>query len=314
MNKRIYAVIMALALVLGLTACCLEHEWTEANCVSPRTCAACEETEGEALGHSWADATCEAPRTCSACGETEGEALGHSWADATCEAAKTCSVCAATEGDALGHSWVDATYQTPKTCTVCGAAEGEALVAGYIEHAMAERLLDKTAEYDLTVPCYSDETQYTIGKLTVDSYEIFASDETHEAMDGYEWRVMVLRIRFSDENATSKGVGAVRYMSDDYYYTGKATEQPEDGTNHFELEWNGAYYGECTSQKIFDATDWLKDENGNYYLDCIITFSYRVPIGYDGVVVGVSPAAMDWPVGTSLYEVIDDTARLFRMD
>ena len=37
-----------------------------------------EDTVLEATDHSWTAATCTAPRTCGACGETEGEALGHS--------------------------------------------------------------------------------------------------------------------------------------------------------------------------------------------------------------------------------------------
>ena len=52
-----------------------EHEWTDATCVAPKTCATCGETEGEALGHDWAAATCVAPKTCSVCGATGGEVL-----------------------------------------------------------------------------------------------------------------------------------------------------------------------------------------------------------------------------------------------
>ena len=34
--------------------------------------------------HEWTDATCTAPKTCALCGETEGEALGHSYETGTC--------------------------------------------------------------------------------------------------------------------------------------------------------------------------------------------------------------------------------------
>ena len=34
--------------------------------------------------HDWADATCTAPKTCALCGATEGEALGHNYADCVC--------------------------------------------------------------------------------------------------------------------------------------------------------------------------------------------------------------------------------------
>ena len=128
MNKRILALIaLVLVFALGLSACGCAHEtWTEADCLNPKTCADCGETEGEALGHAWKDATCDAPKTCSRCAATEGAALGHAWNDATCAAPKTCERCELTEGDALPHAnWLDATTDAPKTCADCGATEGE---------------------------------------------------------------------------------------------------------------------------------------------------------------------------------------------
>lgn len=156
MNKRIAALIaLVLVFALGLSACGCAHEtWNEANCVNPKTCADCGETEGEALGHTWKDADCtnpktckvcaategapnghswlvadcDTPKTCEICGTTEGAALGHDWQDVSCAAPKTCSRCALTEGEALPHTWVDATTEAPKTCSVCGATEGERII------------------------------------------------------------------------------------------------------------------------------------------------------------------------------------------
>lgn len=127
--KRMFAILaVTLACLLVLAGCGCEHEWADANCVTPKTCNLCQETEGEALGHTWVDADCVNPKTCSVCAETEGEALGHTWVDADCVTPKTCSVCAVTEGEALGHSWLDATTETPKTCSVCAETEGERIV------------------------------------------------------------------------------------------------------------------------------------------------------------------------------------------
>ena len=52
------------------------------------------------LGHDWDDATCTAPKTCATCGATEGEALGHKWDD-NCDT--ECNVC----GDerVAPHNW-----------------------------------------------------------------------------------------------------------------------------------------------------------------------------------------------------------------
>ncbi len=130
------------------------HQWVDATCTAPKTCADCGETEGEALDHDWKDATCSAPKTCTRCEATEGEALEHSWKDATCTSAKKCTVCGKKSGKALGHdwepgdcenpgvcrrcgktdsaaqghSWVDATTEAPKTCTACGLTEGERII------------------------------------------------------------------------------------------------------------------------------------------------------------------------------------------
>ena len=132
--KRYLRILPVLLLAMTLCACGCKHEtWNEANCETPRTCAACGEIEGAPLGHSWFVATCETARTCEVCGKTEGEALGHSWADAVCETPKICTVCGKTEGEALGHSWADAVCETPKICTVCGETEGEALGHSWVD-------------------------------------------------------------------------------------------------------------------------------------------------------------------------------------
>lgn len=120
-------IVVAVVLIsVFLTGCYLGHDWQEADCTTPMTCAKCGKTEGEALGHEWQKATCTVSKTCSVCGETEGGVLGHTWTDATCTVSKTCSVCRETEGSALGHIWIEATCTTPKTCSVCGATEGGA--------------------------------------------------------------------------------------------------------------------------------------------------------------------------------------------
>ncbi len=127
--KKILAAVLVLACALLLCACGCKHEtWQDADCVTPKTCADCGETEGAPLGHSWTAATCDTPKTCENCGETEGEALGHSWTDADCENPRTCENCRLTEGEALGHQWQEATTEVPKTCSTCAATEGERII------------------------------------------------------------------------------------------------------------------------------------------------------------------------------------------
>lgn len=129
MKKMLLSILILVLCMSLLTGCfCKHEEWIPADCTTPKTCSACGETEGEALGHVWMAATCDTPKTCDVCGVAEGEAKGHSWVDATCEAPKTCTSCSLTEGEALGHSWVDATTETPKTCEACAATEGERII------------------------------------------------------------------------------------------------------------------------------------------------------------------------------------------
>ncbi len=125
--KKLVCILLVVVAVFALTGCCISHQWQEATCTEPKTCAKCGKTEGEALGHTWVDATCTEPKTCSVCGETEGEPLGHEWIDATCTEPKTCSVCGETEGEPLGHDWADATCTEPKTCEVCAETQGDPL-------------------------------------------------------------------------------------------------------------------------------------------------------------------------------------------
>lgn len=127
--KKTLTAVLALVCALLLCACGCKHEtWIEADCVTPKTCESCGETEGAPLGHTWAAATCETAKTCETCGAVEGEALGHKWVDATCEEAKTCEACGLTEGEALGHQWQEATTEAPKTCATCSATEGERII------------------------------------------------------------------------------------------------------------------------------------------------------------------------------------------
>lgn len=128
MKKKLTVLLMAVLCMTLLTGCFCQHEWKDATCQSPKTCAKCEKTEGELGGHVYADATCDAPKTCTLCGAVEGEALGHDWVDATCYEAKYCARCAVVEGEPLGHSWADATTDAPKTCLTCLLTEGEPIV------------------------------------------------------------------------------------------------------------------------------------------------------------------------------------------
>lgn len=125
-KKYVTAVICVLLCVV-LAACSCSHQWQEADCLSPRTCTECGETEGEALGHNWKEATCTESEICSLCGETRGDALGHIWIEANCTEDQYCSICGETGDSALGHSWREPTCTEAAVCELCEEVRGEPL-------------------------------------------------------------------------------------------------------------------------------------------------------------------------------------------
>ena len=68
--RKLCALLSVFLILLLLTGCACQHEWTLPDCHNPAVCTKCQETGAEALGHDWADATCQSPQTCLRCSET----------------------------------------------------------------------------------------------------------------------------------------------------------------------------------------------------------------------------------------------------
>ena len=142
--KNIFLSILALTAVLFLlTSCGCKHEWNNATCTEPQTCAKCGKTQGDALGHKYGEektlkeATCTESGVkeyiCTVCGEkktTEIPANGHKWKlfqvmkEATCsETGKErykCSACGETKDEEIAklpHQYKNG------YCTVCFAED-----------------------------------------------------------------------------------------------------------------------------------------------------------------------------------------------
>jgi len=101
--KKMFSLILCLLIcLLTFAGCSCKHTWTEADCVTAKTCSACNATEGEPLGHTWKEANCTTAKTCSVCEATEGDPLGHTpgqWQEtadpvaATVLRVQNCTVC-----------------------------------------------------------------------------------------------------------------------------------------------------------------------------------------------------------------------------
>lgn len=295
--------------------------------------------------HTWTDATCTAPRTCTLCGKTEGEPLSHTWSDADCTTPKTCTLCGKTKGEPLPHAWVEANYQDPKTCSVCGETEGSPLTASFEEHGLVINLAEncRTLEdgscimaepYDYVTCCSKDRSLATVGRLYICDYRIFQSDDTHAAVEGYEWRAFDVKVEYSDENASLYGYSG-NVCQENYY----AVEDWDDsmaevsGTQWAYLSefayhcfvttvnYHGTDYPCAFSWENDVAGPWeyiaRTDRNGNpMWEECSVwsaSIYVCVPIGYDGVVVGFRDGRTPWEDGMYVYDAADSNTLFFRM-
>ena len=311
MRKVIILGTVMLTMCISLTGCHIKHEWVEATCTEPKTCTIGGETEGEPLGHTWVNATCTEPKTCSVCGETEGEALGHTWAEATCTEPKTCSVCGEKEGEALGHTWVDANYQEPKTCSVCGETEGEPLTPSFETHGLVINM-EEGVTYDYLTICYDNPSKETVGHLTISNYQISEALEGYETPEGYEWRSVHASILFDDDNAWNYGM-SVGICRENYYdiegWDNSSQYDEARELSTYTVNYHGVDYPECAVAVSGGFSGWV-DQTNTYELD----YSVRVPVGYDGFVIGFYNKRTQWEDGMYIYDVADENTMFFRLN
>lgn len=271
--------------------------------------------------HVWEDATCIVPKTCSGCGETKGEALGHSWMEATCTVPKTCSVCGETEGNALEHSLSEANYQQAAVCEVCGVSVGEPLQADFEKYDLTEHMVELDKEYDYKTLCYENPAYTTVGKVIFFNYRTFDSDETHEAKEGYEWKTVDYTAAFGDENAWEYGM-TVDNCLEDYYDIIKSDDTlatDDNGIKHFTVNWNGVDYTECCDIWNGEYEGWTDNTDPAYgdweHINVLQKhIAVLVPIGYDGIVVGVRNAAVEWGEGQYVFDLDNTDTLFFRMN
>lgn len=237
------------------------------------------------MGHSWKAADCENPETCMDCGATRGEALGHTWQAASCIAPAVCSVCSATGEEALGHTLSAPNFQAPACCLVCGHSEGDVLTPKFAEYPIQIITPQMGQEFFYETGCYTPGYT-TVGTLWWEDHQVFAGDETHETLEGYEWHRVTLKITFYDRNAYKFGF-IVQPALDDYYWYAAETENGYD--DRFTVNYHGILYDQCLRANTQAQLSAWENNSCTY----TATYAWRVPVGYDGHLILLLPAGGD---------------------
>ena len=274
--------ILLLLCALLLSGCSHRHEWQEATCTEAKYCTSCQEVEGEPLGHDFTEPDCTTPRTCRRCGITEGEPLGHEPSEAN--------------------------YQDASVCLRCGIRLGEKRTADFERYGIA-CTAENGVSYDYHT-CARDDTTPVLGQVTFTERSDEPLPVNLEELEGYEWRYVLISLVFDDSVAVTKNV---RWsITDEDYYTIELHDDSrymvDGGSDGFTVNFHGEDYTECLRYYEYDNGHW---DTNVYYVDYAEWF--RVPVGYDGIVVGVRDSSIQWTEGAHIHEVINENAVFYRL-
>ena len=310
--RKHFAFPALLLAVLLLAACGQhEHEWEDATCTEPETCAVCGETRGEALGHRWKGGGCEEPEVCARCGESGGEAPGHDWQPATCTAPETCARCGETRGEALGHDAPPADYWTAGVCSRCGEEIAPLLTPDFVSYGLDAQLVELGKSYGLKTLCYENEAYSTVGKASFTAHETTPGDgDKLEIRDGYVWHIVRAEIVFDDDNAYNYGmIPGVCFES--YYdireLDDSSVYDEQTGVTRFTVTWHGVAY-DCRFFRESSYLGWSDHSN-----TFVCTFYVQLPDGYDGFVVGFRNHGVPWPEGAYTFELDNSDTLYYRL-
>lgn len=178
MRKTILLILVVLALLCG---CACEHEWTQANCLTPAVCVKCEETGAEAQGHNWQNPTCTEPGICARCGAMQGQALGHGyggWAFGEEDMTHVCSVCNDEETTEIDRGLYPGTLLPGHWDFFAMRQDGSLTFAQELEFVNLHLFFDADGGVALTTP----EGGTVQGPWTFDTFEQDGSTSTYYFM------------------------------------------------------------------------------------------------------------------------------------
>lgn len=303
---KVVAGIVAAALVVGGIGAgvMVSHDQGDS-----ATAGTTQPSPSEMCVHAWVDANCITPKTCKLCGITEGVALGHAWQFSGCEESQSCSGCDEVL-PAEGHKWVDANYQSAKHCSGCELTEGDPLQADFEKYGLNVITPQLGVEYNCLTSCYDDTTKKTMGKLYFSDYRVFAGEGNFEAVDGYVWHHVKIKIYFDDNNAKSYGAYSPSVYQDSYYDIDGWDASGyinDDNSLCATVSCNGVDYDQC---QVYFERNWEYMTAGDHL--CSYDYYWRIPVGYDGFVLSFIDRETVGDGEQHIYDIADENTLSFR--
>ena len=214
----------------------------------------------------------------------------------------------------------DELYLTIDTTTLVFRQGEKILVPEYepaeMEEAGFMEFMEFGEPYAYTTICSKDETKSTTAEATVTSYDVFDSAEGYDPMEGYEWRVVTMELLFDDENAREYGRQFASNTVD--YYNVKLhddTNELLEETDDYELcRYSILWNGQQMDAYVYISSFWDDGPAGDGDRIAYLQWDFQVPVGYDGCVVGLRDAAIEWTDGTYFTDMDPADFLLFRLN
>lgn len=306
-TKKLFSAVCLCAALIFVSGC--GHQWLEADCVNPKTCAECGAVDGTPLGHMPAGANYQQAAVCLRCGESIGSPLPAEFVRR--------SVAAFDASGELGDNSFD---------YICaGCADGEAAPSpdtfSSASVSLHEAVIVNTAGDILLKGSLETEDPQIIELQCSDLFFDNSFRQIRERQpSGYEWRCIALEMVFSGDNFMRNGFYFASSLDDWYDPVGWSGSAEKDELNSF-VSVSGwecmchtvNYFGE-----VMPVYSLVKYEQENYALRTVLTeylFVY-MPAGYDGAVVSLLNAQdliNGTAPGTCVLDYADNDTLFFRL-
>ncbi len=184
------------------------------------------------------------------------------------------------DGDIMELDMMDATMVFRKGFK---PMPSEMVAAGMTE------FMELGVKYPYTTVCYENTNYTTTGEAIVTYYGVFESGEGYEYKEGYEWRVVEMKVSVTDSNARKYGFSVGSRIEDYYttkYHDDTSVYDEETGMTTVKLFYQGQEM-EGYWRTESEYSGWHYDENGIKQNVFTGEWAFHVPVGYDGCVAGI---------------------------